>query len=240
MYLLVQAHEYRKYADLLEQSFRLRKKIFADQLRWKVSVHGMHERDGYDDLHPAYLLWCDESLTQLYGSVRLMPTTGPTLLYDVFRDTFPDACDLVAPGIWEGTRMCVDEVAVVRDFPDMRPDRAFCLLLLALCEVALDNGIHTMISNYEPHLRRVYQKAGAEFDELGRSDGYGTFPVCCGAFEVSPRVLAAMRRKIKMDEPLYRRAEFPVNTTPSPHRRGHESKLGKPPTSLTEERRLVA
>lgn len=219
MYLLVQAHEYRMYADLLEQSFRLRKKIFADRLGWKVSVHGMYERDAYDDLHPAYLLWCDERLTQLYGTVRLMPTTGPTLLYDVFRDTFPDACDLVAPGIWEGTRMCVDVEAVVRDFPDMRPDRAFCLLLLALCEVALENGIHTMISNYEPHLRRVYQKAGAEFDELGRSDEHGRFPVCCGAFEVSPRVLAGMRRKIKIDKPLYRRPEFPVNTTPPPHRR---------------------
>lgn len=209
MYLLVQAHEYRKYSDLLEQSFRLRKKIFADRLGWKVSVHGAYERDGYDDLHPAYLLWCDEGLTQLYGSVRLMPTTGPTLLYDVFRNTFPDACDLVAPGIWEGTRMCVDEAAVVHDFRDMRPDRAFCLLLLALCEVALDNGIHTMISNYEPQMRRVYQKAGAEFDELGRSDGYGRFPVCCGVFEVSPRVLAAMRRKIKILEPLYRRPQFP-------------------------------
>lgn len=198
MYLLIQAHEYHKHTELLDQSFLLRKKIFADRLGWKVSATGPYERDRYDDFHPAYLLWCDEDRMQLYGSVRLMPTTGPTLLYDVFRDTFPDACDLVAPGIWEGTRMCVDEEAIARDFPDMRPDRAFCLLLLALCEIALDNGIHTMISNYEPHMKRVYQKAGAELDELGRSDGYGRFPVCCGAFEVSPRVLAVMRRKIKV------------------------------------------
>ncbi len=56
-------------------------------------------------------------------------------------------------------------------------------------------------------MRRVYRKAGAEFDELGRSDGYGRLPVCCGAFEVSPRVLADMRRKIKIVEPLYRRQD---------------------------------
>lgn len=215
MYLLIQAHEYHKHTELLDQSFRLRKKVFADRLGWNVSVTGPYERDRYDDLHPAYLLWCDEYRMQLYGSVRLMPTTGPTLLYDVFRDTFPDACDLVAPRIWEGTRMCVNEEAIVRDFPDMRPDRAVCLLLLALCEVALDNGVHTMISNYEPHLKRIYQKAGAEFDELGRSDSYGRFPVCCGAFEVSSRVLAAMRRKIKVNEPLYRPA-FPVRAPYEP------------------------
>lgn len=209
MYLLVQAHEYHKHIALLDQSFRLRKRVFADRLGWDVSVSGHRERDRYDDLNPAYLLWCDEDRQQLYGCVRLMPTTGPTLLYDVFRKTFPDACDLIAPGIWEGTRMCIDEDAVARDFPYMRVDRAFCLLLLALCETALAHGIHTMISNYEPHMRRVYQKAGAELDELGRSDGYGRFPVCCGAFEVSDRVLIAMRSKLQVKEPLYRRPASP-------------------------------
>ena len=216
MYLLIQAHEYHKHTDLLDQSFRLRKRVFADRLGWDVSVSGHCERDRYDELHPAYLLWCDEDRRQLYGSVRLMPTTGPTLLYDVFRETFPDVCDLIAPGIWEGTRMCIDEDAVGRDCPDIRPDRAFCLLLLALCEAALANGIHTMISNYEPHMRRVYQKAGAELDELGRSDGYGRFPVCCGAFDVSHRVLSAMRSKLQVYEPLYRRPIFPSRVAAAP------------------------
>lgn len=203
MYLLVQGHEYQKYAALLDQSFRLRKKVFADRLGWSVSVSGPFERDGYDRLNPAYVFWCDETRTQLYGCVRLMPTTGPTLLYDVFRKTFPDAYDLIAPGIWEGTRMCIDEEALERDFPDMRPDRAFCMLLLALCEVALEHGIRTLISNYEPHMRRIYERAGAELDELGRSDQYGRFPVCCGLFEVSKRVRTQMRRKLQVAGPLY-------------------------------------
>ncbi|RJG39923.1 acyl-homoserine-lactone synthase [Mesorhizobium sp. DCY119] len=216
MYLLIQAHEYHKHTELLDQSFRLRKRVFADRLGWDVSVSGHRERDRYDELHPAYLLWCDEDRRQLYGSVRLMPTTGPTLLYDVFRETFPDVCDLIAPGIWEGTRMCIDEDAIDQDFPGMRPDRAFCLLLLALCEAALANGINTMISNYEPHMRRVYQKAGAELDELGRSDGYGRHPVCCGAFEVSHRVLGAMRDKLQVDGPLYHRPALASRVASAP------------------------
>jgi N-acyl-L-homoserine lactone synthetase len=118
MYFLLQAHEHHKHPNLLDQSFRLRKKVFADKLGWDVPVSGPRERDRYDDLHPAYLLWCDEERERLFGCVRLMPTTGPTLLYDVFRDTFPGACDLIAPGIWEGTRMCIDEEAIT---PDMRP-----------------------------------------------------------------------------------------------------------------------
>ncbi len=215
MYFLVQAHEYYKHADLLDQSFRLRKKVFADRLGWDVAVSGPIERDRYDDLHPAYLLWCDETGRHLYGSVRLMPTTGPTLLYDVFRQTFPHSCDLSAPGIWEGTRMCIDNEAIARDCQELRPDRAFALLLLAVCEVAVDSGIHTMISNYEPHMRRTYIQAGAELDELGRADGYGRRPVCCGAFEVSARVLAAMRTNLNVSGKLYRRSALPDRTVPS-------------------------
>ncbi|UXN57727.1 acyl-homoserine-lactone synthase [Phyllobacterium zundukense] len=215
MYALVQGHQYGKYENVLEQYFRLRKTVFADRLGWKVNVRGSHERDFYDDLKPAYLIWCDNDRSQLYGAVRLLPTTGPTLLYDVFRATFPHAADLVAPGIWEGTRMCVDEEALARDFPHLRLDRAFCLLLLALCEASLEHGIDTLISNYEPHMRRVYQKAGAEFDELGRAVGYGKHPVCCGAFEVSSRVLSNMREKIGISGPLYERPTFRRRARPT-------------------------
>ena len=78
-------------------------------------------------------------------------------------------------------------------------------MLLALCEVAIAHGIHTMISNYEPHLARIYRKAGAELDQLGKADGYGRRPVCCGAFEVSPRILNQMRAKLEITRPLYER-----------------------------------
>jgi len=211
MYLLVKADEYHKYSDLLDQSFRLRKRIFADRLGWGVPVSGPWERDRYDDHDPVYLLWCNDNFSQLYGSVRLMPTTGPTLLYDVFRDTFPDGCSLIAPGIWEGTRLCIDDEALRRDLPDLSVRHAFSRLLLALCEAALDNGIDTLISNYEPHMRRIYRRAGISFEELGRAQGFGRFPVCCGVFEVSLRVLFQMRQKVNRTEPLYRR---PKSTSP--------------------------
>lgn len=204
MFTIVQADQYAANAELLDQMFRLRKRVFKDQLDWDVPVEGECERDGYDAMKPAYILWTDDERTTLYGSLRLMPTTGPTLLYDVFRRTFPDAIDLAAPGIWEGTRMCMDEVALERDMPDVDPGRAFCLMLLALCEVAMAHGVHTMISNYEPHMARIYKKAGAELDQLGKADGYGKRPVCCGAFEVSDRILDQMRTKLAVTEPLYK------------------------------------
>ena len=90
------------------------------------------------------------------------------------------------------------EEAVLRDFPGIQPSRAFCLMLLALCERALDAGIHTMISNYEPPTLRLYQIAGARIQVLGKADKYGKRPVCAGAFEVSREVLRDMRHKLGM------------------------------------------
>jgi acyl homoserine lactone synthase len=205
MFVTIQAHEYHKYPVLMEKMFKLRKRVFADQLGWDVPVNGDYERDEYDALKPVYLVWCGPGRTTLYGMMRLMPTTGPTLLYDVFRSTFPDTASLVAPGIWEGTRMCIDEQAIAADHPEIDPGRAFSLMFLALCECAMEHGIHTMISNYEPQMKRIYRRAGVDVNELGRADGYGKLPVCCGEFEVSQRVLDAMRSKLGVDMPLYRR-----------------------------------
>jgi acyl homoserine lactone synthase len=213
MFITIQSHEYAKHAGLIDQFFRLRKRVFADQLQWDVPVVGDHERDAYDEYRPVYLVWCDEKAEVLYGGLRLMPTTGPTLLYDVFRRTFSDNVNLIAPGIWEGTRMCVDEALVAQSFPAIDAGRAFCLMLLALCECALAHGIQTMISNYEPQLKRIYRRAGADVDELGRADGYGKYPVCCGAFEVSDKVLVRMRAALGVDLPLYRKTMPAISVT---------------------------
>lgn len=203
MFITLQAHEYHKYPELMDQMFRLRKDVFADQLGWDVPVIGDYEKDHYDNCHPVYLMWCDDTATELYAVVRLLPTTGPTLLYDVFRKTFPNVVSLEAPGIWEATRMCMDMDKIKRDHSDMASGQASALMLLTMCETGIAHGIHTMISNYEPQMQRIYRRSGATFVELGRADGYGKYPVCCGQFEISQDVLVAMQSKLGITQPLY-------------------------------------
>lgn len=202
MFKIIQAHEYEANASLLEQMYRLRKRVFADQLAWKVPHDGVCERDEYDGLRPAYLVWCDAAGTTLYGSARLMPTTAPTLLLDTFHATMPKDVDLCAPGIWECTRLCIDEAAIERDFPAVTAKKAFSTMLVAICEAAHSYGLETIISNHEPHVARLYRAAGATFDELGRADGYGKRPVCCSAFEISDASLARMRSAVGIEGAL--------------------------------------
>ncbi|NTB97325.1 N-acyl-L-homoserine lactone (AHL) synthase [Agrobacterium tumefaciens] len=202
MFLLIQPYQYRRHAGLLEQSFRLRKRVFHDCLGWQVDVHRGLERDAYDGLGAVYLIWCDKDARHLYGTVRLMPTTGPTLLHDVFRRTLAGK-NLVSPVAWEGTRMCLDVDLLRTAQPRLGPPRAFGLLLLALFECAFVHGIKTLVSNYEPPMERVYRRAGLIVEEIGRADGYGRLPVCCGMFVVSDETLQQMRTVLRIAHPLY-------------------------------------
>ena len=65
--------------------------IFKERLGWDVEVSGDMEIDEFDACRPAYLLQRDDD-GRIQGCVRLLPTTGPTML----RDTFPAAAGRTA------------------------------------------------------------------------------------------------------------------------------------------------
>src|SRR5258708_16698428 len=71
-----------RHVGNLYQMHRIRKAVFKDRLGWDVTVSGEFEVDEYDALGPSYLLSIDRYGT-LIGCVRLLPTTGPTLLRDI-------------------------------------------------------------------------------------------------------------------------------------------------------------
>jgi acyl homoserine lactone synthase len=47
---------------------------------------------------PVYIIDADGPIVR--GSLRLLPTTGPTLSEETFSDTIPDGASLSAPAIW--------------------------------------------------------------------------------------------------------------------------------------------
>ncbi|MBF2716832.1 acyl-homoserine-lactone synthase [Agrobacterium vitis] len=205
MFFSLQAHNYDHHQPLMEQMFKLRKRVFQDTLKWDVCCSQDKEYDIYDTYGPAYVVWCSKDGQRLYGSMRLMPTTGPTLLYDTFRSTFPKTVNLVAAGIWEGTRLCIDEDVLAKDHPDLPVARAFGIMLLTVYECALAHGIKAIVANYEPRLKKIYDRAGADVLEIGRADGYGKYPVCCGTFEINHQGRENMRHALKVHEPLFSR-----------------------------------
>ena len=85
------------------------------------------EFDAYDNEKAQYLVWCSADRETVYGVVRLIPTSAPTLLFDVFDRTHNNDQSLVSDTIYEGTRMCLDDDMIAEDFPTMAPGAGFTL-----------------------------------------------------------------------------------------------------------------
>lgn len=186
------AHEHR---DLLEEMFRLRARVFADRLKWDVVVTDGMERDRYDDEGPVYLIYTDEAQKVVKGSLRLLPTTGPTLLADFFADTLPDAAQLSAPSIWECTRFCLDETLLD---DGSREEMVFAsgILFAGLGEIGLQSGIESILGNFDATMYRLYRRIGCEVDILGITHRFGR-PVYLGLFPVSRPILGRVKAKLR-------------------------------------------
>ena len=193
MIVVVESHNAARHSNLFEQMFRLCARIFHDHLGWDVMVTDGKERDKYDDEGPVYIIYTDHHGRRVRGSLRLLPTTGPTLLGDIFSDTVPDAVNLSAPTIWECTRFCLDEKAL----HGVKEEILFAstVLLIALGDLALKTGIESIIANFDRSMLHLWRRAGYEVEVLGCTSRYGR-PVYLGSHPISQRIVNKIKKKL--------------------------------------------
>jgi N-acyl-L-homoserine lactone synthetase len=188
------------HSHLLEQMFQLRARIFHDRLHWDVQVIDGKERDKYDDERPVYIIYADEQSGKAKGSLRLLPTTGPTLLAEFFADTLPDAVHLTAPTIWECTRFCLDE-EILDPGNRQKMHSASAVLIAALGELAIDAGIESILGIFDARMIRLYKRIGCEVEILGCTERYGQ-PIYLGLFPVSRSILHTILDRLKPEQLL--------------------------------------
>ena len=194
MIVVVEQHNSHQHSDLLDKMFRLRTRIFHDQLGWDVQVADGRERDKYDDERPVYIIYTDDHRRKVKGSLRLLPTTGPTLLADFFSDTVPDAVNLRAPTIWECTRFCLNEKALEKDQEGLL--FASTVLIIALGDLAINTGIESIIGNFDSSMLRLYRRLGCEVEVLGSTSRYGQ-PIYLGLHPISQSIVRRIKKKMK-------------------------------------------
>ncbi len=204
MIVVVEQYNAHKYLHLLDEMFRLRARIFGGRLNWDVKVTDGKERDRYDDEQPVYIIYSDEAGREVKGSLRLLPTTGPTLLADIFSDTLPDAVNLSAPTIWECTRFCLNDELM----DSGRQDEmlfASSALLEAIGGVALRAGVEAIIGNFDEAMLRLYRRIGCEVELLGSTLRYGE-PVYLGLHPISEPIVRRIKAKMKKTRLAFARA----------------------------------
>jgi len=174
-----------RYADVLADMHRDRKRVFVDRLGWQIPVlEGEFEIDQFDGEDAVYLLAMDERGGHA-GSLRLLPTLRPHLLSDVF----PHLCERGVPrgsDIWEITRLCT-----APDLLDPRTVRRE--LMLGVIEFALLHGIRRYTCmTHVPYLSAVLA-AGWDCHPLGLPQEDGGVSVGALAIEMTPDTLRLMR-----------------------------------------------
>lgn len=195
MLVVVEDNNAAEYRHLLDEMFRLRARVFRDRLKWDVVVTDGMERDRYDDEGPVYIIYTDEEQKTVKGSLRLLPTTGPTLVSEFFSDTMPAAAQLSAPSIWECTRFCLDETLLDNG---SRAEMTFAsgVLFAGLGEISLRSGIKSILGNFDAGMYRLYRRIGCEVDVLGVTNRF-EHPVYLGLFPVSRPILDVVLSRLR-------------------------------------------
>ncbi|HEY1890657.1 MAG TPA: acyl-homoserine-lactone synthase [Steroidobacteraceae bacterium] len=141
MIFVVDAANRRHFATDLAAMHCHRKAVFVDRAGWKLPVIADLEIDRYDLLEDTvYLLAKDEPSGPLLASARLLKTTGPHLMQDLYPASFGAALPS-GPTVWEISRYCTA--------PGIRGrSRRLGLLWQVICasmEAGLANSIHQVI-----------------------------------------------------------------------------------------------
>jgi len=196
MIQLIEAADRPAFESQLAQMYRERKRVFVDRLGWEVPVvAGEFEIDQFDTDRAVYVLALDPGGAQL-GSARLLPSTGPTLLSEVF----PHLCERGVPtgdDIWEITRMCtapgIADAKLVRQ-----------KLMVGMVEFALLNGVRrfTLVSHI-PYLSALLA-IGWDCEPLGLPQEHAGQMVGALVVNVTPDTLSLLRKRANLTGPVLR------------------------------------
>jgi N-acyl-L-homoserine lactone synthetase len=169
MLIAVDALNRHLFQPLLDDMFRLRARVFGDRMGWQVKIENGMEIDRFDRLDPAYLIGLDEDLNVI-SCARLLQTTGPHMLSDVFFDILDGEPPLRSANVWESTRFCVDTERLKRSNSQTTISRTTCELMIGLFEFSKNAGIRDIVTVIDPVMHRVLKRSdNAPYGYVGRT-----------------------------------------------------------------------
>ena len=164
----IYGNDLHRHPRLAGGMFRDRADQFRTRLGWDVTVTADgEERDAYDRLNPLYVIWETPEGTH-GGSMRFLPTTGPTMVNDHFGHltTGPISSAL----IWECTRFCLARGA---------GPHVAAALMLGGGEIMRGFGVDHFVGVFDARMVRIYKRVGSSPEVLG-TDGTGRGAVSVG------------------------------------------------------------
>jgi acyl homoserine lactone synthase len=184
---VIEGVDRNRHPALIDAMFRMRAAVFADRLEWDVTVTDGWEIDRFDAEDPLYLISVDEHTDALLGAVRLLPTTSPNMLRDVFPVLVPGGAP-DSPLIWESSRFAVNPAAF--DAADRAEanhvvNRTTIELLCGIVEVCQRAGIEHVVSVFDARMARIFRTVNCGFEIIGTPTRIGKVMTYAGVFDMS-------------------------------------------------------
>lgn len=203
MILIINAENRQRFASELADMHRQRKIVFIDRAGWRLPVRGDVEVDAYDHDHASYLIAkADAGSNAVLASSRLLPTTRPHLMSDLFAA----ACGRQVPrgpAVWEISRFCVSPQITSA----YRRVRLFWEMACASLETALLFGVERLTFVAGSALLPLALTCGWQIAPLGGALRYEGDDITALAVQVTPGGLRRVRARLGIDGPVSR---FPL------------------------------
>lgn len=173
MIIVVDGINKDRFSTVLDDMYKLRARVFKDRMGWDVRVTNGRETDEFDELNPAYIIALDDDY-QVIGCARLLQTTGPHMLSDVFYDILDGEPPLRSATIWESTRFCVDRDRLTKGTTRNSVSYTTAELMVGIMEYARDAGIADIITVIDPLMDRVMKRSdNAPYGYVGKTADMG-------------------------------------------------------------------
>jgi acyl homoserine lactone synthase len=193
MILIIDALNRDRFESVIDDMFKLRARVFHDRLGWEVSVQDGRECDLFDSLDPVYLVALDESY-DVVGCNRMLQTTGPHMLTDVFQDILMGEPPLRSVTVWENTRFCIDTDRLKRPEATRSVSYTACELMAGIAEYAYESGITDVISVVDPAMDRILKRCDyAPYGYLGQTVQMGKTKALAALSDITEERISRIR-----------------------------------------------
>jgi acyl homoserine lactone synthase len=191
MMQLITADYFGSFIGEIAEMHRLRYRVFRERLNWEVHVSGDLEIDVFDALQPCYLLQRAGD-GRIQGCVRLLPSTGSTMLRDTFPVLLDGACAPASPTIWESSRFALDIQADAPKGPRGLATATY-ELFAGMIEFGLSRQLTEIVTVTDARMERILRRAGWPLRRLGKPRAMGSTLAVAGYLETSVESLARVR-----------------------------------------------
>jgi acyl homoserine lactone synthase len=202
MILAVLPEDRSRFARELYQMHQLRYRVFHERLGWEVTTSGDAEFDGFDSLKPIYLLHLSTD-GRVTGCARLLPSTGPTMLRDVFPVLLGGQPMPSDPLIWESSRFAAEAAGEAREQMKM-VGQITAKLFAGLVEIGLAMGWSQVVTVTDLRLEKIGARAGLGFERYAAPRELGKTQAVAGFGRVNRETLEAVRAFAGLSGPVLR------------------------------------